>query len=148
MTSFFEHQRTNYKRNYVRNLIALASSDGNLDFEERLLIHTIGLRRGLKSWQINELFDETEPHDFFVPDSRGNRMNLLYDLMQIVYADGKVTQSEVSFVTNIISTLGLDPEVVQELLSMFQSNSPGISEWNDFIEDFILEKDPKFKTIL
>jgi uncharacterized tellurite resistance protein B-like protein len=148
MTSFFEHQRTSFKRNYIRNLIALASSDGNLDWEERMLIQTIGMRRGLKEWQIAELLNETGKHEFFVPDTIGNRMNLLYDVMQIVYADGKVTRQEVSFVKNIINALQLEPEIVDELLNLFESNTPSPSQWNDFIESVADIQTKRFVTIL
>jgi uncharacterized tellurite resistance protein B-like protein len=148
MTSFFEHQRASYKRNYLRNLIALASSDGNLDWEEKMLIQTIGLRRGLKEWQINELLEETTRHEFFIPDSVGNRMNLLYDVMQIVYADGKVTKSEINFVTNVISALQLEPTVVQDLFNLFETHTPSVIEWNDFMESRVEEERKKFQTIL
>jgi uncharacterized tellurite resistance protein B-like protein len=148
MTSFFEHQRYSYKRNYLRNLIALASSDGNLDWEEKMLIRTIGLRRDLKDWQINELLDDTTKHEFFIPDSVSNRMNLLYDVMQIVYADGKVTKSEIAFVTNIINALQLEPAVVEELLSLFETHTPTVVEWNDFMETMMDDEKKKFVTIL
>lgn len=148
MTSFFEHQRISYKRNYIRNLIALASTDGDLDPEEKVLIFTIGARRGLKDWQIAELLDDTSSHTFFIPDSMGNRMNLLYDVMQIVYADGKVTSTEHNFVTNIINALNLEPDIVQELLNLFETRTPTILEWNDFIEGVVEIDSRRFITIL
>lgn len=148
MTSFFEHQRTNFKRNYLRNLIALASTDGELDQEEKTLIHTIGLRRGLKAWQVDELLEENIKHEFFVPDTVGNRMNLLYDVMQIVYADGRVSPSEIAFVTNIIKTLKLEEEIVRELIDLFEIRTPSTAEWNDFIEALMEEDSKKFVTIL
>jgi uncharacterized tellurite resistance protein B-like protein len=148
MTSFFEHQRTSYKRNYVRNLIALASTDGTLDPEEKMLIYTIGARRGLKDWQIAELLEDTSSHIFFIPESVGNRMNLLYDVMQIVYADGRVTPTEQTFVTNIINALNLEPQMVQQLLNLFEVRTPSILEWNDFIESVAQIDSRRFVTIL
>lgn len=148
MTSFFEHQRSSFKRNYIRNLIALASSDGDLDAEERTLIQVIGQRRGLKEWQISELLDETGTHEFFIPDTVGNRMNLLYDVMQIVYADGKVTSNEMTFVLNIINALKLEQEIVQDLMNLFESQTPSIIEWNDFMESVVENESKKFVTIL
>ncbi len=148
MTSFFEHQRTSYKRSYMRNLIALASSDGSLDEDEIKLIYTIGARRGLKDWQISELLEESEKFPFFMPESVGNRMNLLYDVMQIVYADGKVSDSEFSFITNIIAALKLDDSIVKELLALFEQRTPTIMEWNDFIENVVEIDSKRFITIL
>jgi uncharacterized tellurite resistance protein B-like protein len=148
MTSFFEHQRTSYKRNYIRILIALASSDGNLDWEETMLIQSIGQRRGLKEWQIAELLREETKHEFFIPDTAGNRMNLLYDIMQIVYADGKVTKGEVAFVKNVIKALNLEQDIVEELLNLFEIHNPSPSQWNDFIETVVESESKRFVTIL
>lgn len=134
MTSFFEHQRSSFKRNYLRTLIALASSDGHLDEEEKKLIHTIGIRRGLKEWQVNELLEETVMREVFIPEGIGNRMNLLYDVMQMVYADGKVTESEVEFITRMVEALKFDASMVKDLLNLFESRTPSGTEWNEFIE--------------
>ncbi len=148
MTSFFEHQRTSYKRSYMRNLIALASSDGSLDDDEVRLIYTIGARRGLKEWQISELLEESEKHPFFMPESVGNRMNLLYDVMQIVYADGKVSESEFVFIKNVIAALKLDESIVKELIVLFEHRTPSIQEWNDFVENVVSIDSKRFVTIL
>ncbi len=130
----------------MRNLIALAATDGKLDEQERVLIQQIGQRRGLKEWQIAELLEDETKYEFFLPETVNNRMNLLYDVMQIVYADGEVTQSELTFVKNIIHALKLEEDVVEELLGLFESRTPSPTEWNDFIEDVVETK--KFVTIL
>jgi uncharacterized membrane protein YebE (DUF533 family) len=148
MTSFFEHQRSSFKRNYLRNLIALASTDGSLDSGERSLIVSIGLRRGLKEWQINELLEETSKHVFFIPDSMGNRMNLLYDIMQIVYADGNVSKSELTFVTNILTSLEMDTQIVNDILDLFSSRTPTVVEWNNFMGSMINNNSKPYATIL
>lgn len=148
MTSFFEHQRTRYKRSYMRNLIALASSDGSLDDDEVRLLYTIGARRGLKEWQISELLGESERHPFFMPESVANRMNLLYDVMQIVYADGKVSESEFVFIKNVIAALKLDESIVNELIILFEHRTPSTQEWNDFVENVVSIDSKRFVTIL
>lgn len=138
MTTFFEHQRSSYKRNYLRNLIALASSDGFLDDEEKTLIVKIGLKRGLKEWQINELIEETDTlRDVFLPESMNNRMNMLYDLMQIIYADNEVSQREMDFMTGIIQAFQLPAQVVDHLIQLFGHGTPSHEEWKEFIESIV-----------
>ncbi|HEY3405650.1 MAG TPA: hypothetical protein VGK59_19840 [Ohtaekwangia sp.] len=140
MTTFFEHQRSTYKRNYLRNLICLASSDGFLDNEEKELLLKIGLKRGLKEWQINELIEDNDiaKHEVFLPESVSNRMNMLYDLMQIIYADNHVTQREMEFMTNIIQSFQLRPEIVMDLIRLFEAGTPSHDEWKEFVE-FVCE---------
>ena len=135
MTTFFEHQRSSYKKGYMRNLISLASTDGTLDEIERDLIHKIGKTKGLKDWQINDLLEQDiRDHEVFLPESLGNRMNLLFDFMQIIYADGEVTHSEVSFLKSIVADLNLRPEIVDHMVDLFQYGTPDREEWNDFVE--------------
>lgn len=135
MTTFFEHQRSSYKRNYLRNLIALASADGMLDDEEKALIVKIGLKRGLKEWQVNQLIEEygISKHEVFLPESIHNRMNMLYDLMQIIYADKKVSQREVEFMVDIVQEFQLSSEIVIHLIKLFENGVPTSDEWKDFV---------------
>ena len=134
MTSFFEHQRTSYKRNYLRNLIALASLDGQLGPEEREMILGIGLKRGLKSWQIETLFNDPAAHEVFLPESVSNRMNMLYDLMQIIYADNDVDVKELEFLANIVEAFHLHTDVTVQLTMLFEKGTPTTDEWREFVE--------------
>lgn len=140
MTPFFEHQRTSYKRNYLKNLIKLASTDGLLDTEERTLIAQIGLKRGLKECQINELLESNSTEfEVFIPESVNNRMNMLYDLMQIIYADNNLTDQELDYMKSIVADFRLQPEIVKELIRLFSNQTPSMDEWRNFVEFVHLE---------
>jgi len=134
MTSFFEHQRTSYKRNYLRNLIALASSDGQLGPEEQEMIMSIGHKRGLKTWQIEALIIDPTAHEVFLPETIGNRMNMLFDLMQIIYADHNVDRKEMEFLANIVEAFQLHPEVAGQLTRLFEKGTPTTDEWRAFVD--------------
>lgn len=134
MTSFFEHQRSSFKRSYLRNLILLASSDGILDDNEKRILFAIGKKRGLKEWQVEELLQDTSEFEMFIPESFGNRMNLLFDLMQIIYADGKVDGSEITFAHKTLSSFNLPPETLVELIQVFKNGTLTPAEWRDFTE--------------
>ena len=132
MTSFFEHQRTSFKRSYLKNLILLAATDGHMDDNELRLLYKIGKRRGLKEWQVIGILSDNSPHQLFIPDSVASRMNLLYDFMEIVYADGYVNEREMYFINKTITAFNLPSKVSGELVSMFSKGSPNITEWSTF----------------
>jgi uncharacterized tellurite resistance protein B-like protein len=134
MTTFFEHQKTSFKRSYLANLITMASADGNLDETERELIIKIGRKRGLKDWQITELLADHSSKPLFLPEAISNRMEMLFDLMQIVYADSSVTTSEVKYITNIVHELKLRSEIVDQLVVMFAQGTPSSTEWREFVQ--------------
>lgn len=139
MTTFFEHQRSSFKKNYLRNLIALASTDGNLDPSELDMITKIGIRRGLKEWQINEILEDKSGHQIFLPESLTNRMNMLFDLMQLVFADNEVTDTEKQFVSDLLVSFNLKTVTVAQLVELFKNGTPEPIEWTEFVEDVVAD---------
>ena len=135
MTTFFEHQKSSFKRNYLKNLIVLASADGTLGEDEKSLITKIGLRRGLKAWQIEELFSDFDDHNTFLPESMANRMNMLYDLMELVYVDRQANASEIQYIKNLLDVFQLKPELMGELTSLFRNGPPDRADWIDFVDN-------------
>ena len=135
MTSFFEHQKSSFKRSYLKNLIALASADGSLGQDEKSLITRIGLRRGLKAWQIEELFSDCTNHETFLPESMANRMNMLYDLMELVYVDRQANTNELQYIKNLLEIFQMKPEVMDELTSLFRNGPPSRNDWMDFVDN-------------
>lgn len=135
MTTFFEHERSSYRRNYMRNLIILAALDGHVNEKERKLIYRIGKSRGLKNWQLDELITEDmRDAEVFVPETSGNRMSLLYDLMLMVYLDGEVDDQETDLIKRIIAKYNLRQELVDHLIDLFRYGAPPAGEWNDFVD--------------
>src|SRR5688572_29903390 len=123
MTSFFEHQKLSFRKNYLRNLIQLASADGHLDDTERHVLYEIGTQRKLKIWQIDELLNDPAEFEVFIPESSLNRMNLLYDLMRLIYADGVVEEQEVAYIKGILKAFNLSQDVIAELLILFKDGT-------------------------
>ncbi len=135
MTTFFEHQKSSFKRNYLKNLIVLASADGALGEDERSLITRIGLRRGLKGWQIEELFSDVENHTTFLPESMANRMNMLHDLMELVYVDRQANANEIQYIKNLLDVFQLREDLMDELISLFKNGPPSRMDWMDFVDN-------------
>ena len=138
MTTFFEHQRSSFKRNYLRTLITLAASDGTLDEVEKALIQKIGLKRGLKVWQIQQILEDTTPVEVFLPESLSNRMEMLYDLMQIIHADSEVSTTEIEFMISLVEAFELRTEIIGQLMELFRNGPPPSHEWREFAE-FVCE---------
>lgn len=119
----------------MRNLITLASADGQLDDGEVSLITKIGQARGLKEWQIQDLLkEEADHHELFLPESVPNRMNLLFDFMQVIYADGLVTSNEVNFIRTTLEKFNLRTEIADHLVDLFQYGKPSQQEWSEFVD--------------
>jgi uncharacterized membrane protein YebE (DUF533 family) len=137
MNGFFEHQYLSYKKNHIKNLLALAKADGFMHEKEEKMLFKIGKRYGLKERQIKELVDSKEKFQINVPDNHKDKMNVLYDLMLMVYADGVVEKSEIAFCEDVVKKFGMRKEVVAWLLNeVFEKGTPPpTDEWQEIIEE-------------
>lgn len=119
MRGFFEHQYLSFKKSHLRNLIALAKADGHFHEEEEQLIYKLGVKYGLKERHIRGMIESQEDHELKVPDSHQQKMNQLFDLMQVVYADGVVEPDEVAFCEETVEKFGYKKDIVPWLIDLF-----------------------------
>ena len=132
MIGFFEHQYLSYKKNHIKNLLALARIDGHVHQKEEKLLLKIGKRYGLKDRQIKEILETKEKHKLIVPDNHNDKMNLLYDLLLMIYADEKVDKNEVEFFEDAVKKFGMKKEMVKWLFDVFQKGTPPpADEWEE-----------------
>lgn len=132
MIGFFEHQYLSYKKNHIRNLLALAKADGHMHEKEEKLLYKIGKRYGLKDRQIKLLVDSEEEFELNIPDNHNDRMNLLYDLVLMVYADERVDKSEIKFCEDVVKRFGLKKDLLTWLLDEFDRGTPPPpEEWEE-----------------
>ncbi|HYG01290.1 MAG TPA: TerB family tellurite resistance protein [Chryseosolibacter sp.] len=145
MLGFFEHQYLSYKKNHIRNLLALAKVDGHMHTKEEKLLYKIGKKYGLKDRQIKELLESKEKYEMNVPDNHNDRMNLLYDLLLMVHADSVVDEHEIRFCEDAVKQLGMKKELVPWLLESFDDGTPPRAEdWEEIkvmaMDKFVVKK--------
>jgi hypothetical protein len=142
MIGFFEHQYLSYKKNHIRNLLALARADGSIHPKEEKLLFKIGRRYGLKDRQIQNILDNNENHMVIIPDNHNDKMNLIYDLLLMIHADDKIAKNEVAFVEEAVVRFGMKKEMVTWLLQVFDKKGipPPADDW----EDIKIEAKEKF----
>lgn len=145
MIGFFEHQYLSYKKNHIKNLLALAKADGVMHPKEEALLFKIGKRYGLKDRQVKLLMETKEKFEMTVPDNHNDRMNLLYDLILMVYADDVIDKHEIDFCEEAVKRFGMKKQLVSWLLSEFERGTPPPpDEWEEIKreakEKFMLKK--------
>jgi uncharacterized tellurite resistance protein B-like protein len=133
MIGFFENQYLSFKKDHIKNLMALAKADGHVHEKEKTVIFKIGKRYGLKERQVQTILDSNEKFKVNVPNNHYDKMNVLYDLMLIVFADGVIEKKEVEFCENVAKEFNLKKGVVKWLLEeVFEKGKePAYDEWDD-----------------
>lgn len=136
MIGFFEHQYLSYKKSHIKNLLALAKIDGHMHEKEEALLYKIAKRYGLKDRQVKQLVETDEAFKIVVPDNHNDKMNLLYDLVLMVYADDVVDKHEIEFCEQAVKEFGMKKELVSWLLSLFKKGTPPPpDEWDEIKQE-------------
>lgn len=137
MLGFFEHQYLSYKKNHIKNLLALAKADGTVHKKEQEMLFKIGKRYGLKDRQVQALIVSDEKFTVNVPDNFNDKMNVLYDLMLMVWADGVIEKKEIAFCEDVVKKFGMKKDIVKWLLDeVFEKGTPPPRDvWDDLKEE-------------
>lgn len=100
------------------NLYRLALSDEEFDFTERQILYQIGVEHGITPEQINEVILTTNITPA-VPDTTKGKVEGLYDLARMAWADGKIEQEERDILKKCVIRYGFMPENALGIVDYF-----------------------------
>lgn len=135
MQGFFEHQYLSFKKGHLRNLVALAMIDEDMHEAELAFIYKAGKQYGLKEKQIERILQEEAPAQPLMPSSHEGKINLLFDLVKMMLADGIVESRELEFCDDIARKFGFTHEIVHKIIDYIQRNPYPLENWDKFLEE-------------
>ena len=132
MIGFFEHQQVKYKKQHLKNLVALAYVDGELHQSERSLLYTVGEKYGLKGWQIAKIVENGGTLELDMPDDPGLRLDQIYDLVRMMLVDNVLQKSEMSLCEHVATNAGFKRELIKTILLLIGRGKLSLPEWHLF----------------
>ena len=132
MTGFFEYEYVNYKKQHLKNLVAIAYADGELHPSERSLLYTVGEKYGLKGWQIAKIIENQGPLEVEVPEDVSQRLDQIYDLVNMMLADDIIEKSEMRLCEHVTVSYGFKKELIKTILLLINKGKSSLKDWNLF----------------
>ncbi|GEO03515.1 hypothetical protein AAE02nite_11790 [Adhaeribacter aerolatus] len=120
MFNFFESEQIKRVKNHITNLGALARIDGHLDATELNYIIAVGQKNGLKPEDVRALIANGEKVQIHLPENDSERFDQIYDLVEMMLADGIVDDNEMEFCMMMASKLGFRKAIVGVLVRKIQ----------------------------
>lgn len=119
------------KRHFF-NLYCLALSDGYLDFTELQTLYDIGVEHGISPEQINQLVltANIAPQ---VPETISEKVESLYDLSRMAWADGKIEPEERDVIKKCVVHYGFLPENADGIVDYFIESVKENKSKNDIL---------------
>lgn len=112
MLTLFDTKKTKVQKSHLRNLAALAKADGQISQSELAFIYKIGAKQGFKEFEVANLIGETNPQSATLPTNDSDRFNQIFDLVQLMAADGVIEDSEMDFCISMAEKLGFRKAIV------------------------------------
>ncbi|QCR21185.1 TerB family tellurite resistance protein [Pontibacter sp. SGAir0037] len=117
MFGFFESEETKKVKSHITNLGALAKADGHVDPNEISFIISIGQKHGMSESEVRALLSDSTHVNPQVPSNDLERFDQIYDLVEMMLADGIVDESEMKFCIHMASRLGYSKSIVGVLVN-------------------------------
>lgn len=95
-------------------------ADTNTDPRELSMLYSIGQEKGISKQEMDEFISSTGAALAF-PDKLEDKIELLYDLTKVAWADGDFAQQETDLLKKMCLNLGFLEENVDELTDFFQT---------------------------
>jgi len=116
MFSFFESDEIKRLKSHITNLGALAKIDGHLDPTEMQFIESIGRKNGMRPREVRDLLTNVGKVEPQLPTNDSDRFDQIYDLVEMMLADGIVDEAEMEFCINMAARLGFKGSTVGVLV--------------------------------
>ena len=116
MFELFESKKKKQIKNHIKNLVSLSSADGNIDDSEKEILIRIGTKKGLTRDEIQKIIDNPGNVDFLPATSDDERFEQIYDLVELMLADGVAEDNELHFCVEMAEKLGFRKTVVTVLI--------------------------------
>ncbi|MEQ9300033.1 MAG: TerB family tellurite resistance protein [Cyclobacteriaceae bacterium] len=117
----------------VSILVHLSRADNVVAESEVELIHYLGERLKVPHDEIEDLISNPRPVPNLKNVPEDERFDYLYNIIQLMKIDGKVTQSEIQFCEKVAIRLGYLPGVVADMSAYIYSD-PKITTKRSFLK--------------
>lgn len=115
-------------KGHFLNLYHMALSDTEVDTTELEMLYTIGEEKGVSRAEIDEAVIRPDTIKFTSPETILEKIESLYDLARIAWADGKIDENEERVMQMFCTKFGFEkeniPTIIQFLLDQANKDTP------------------------
>ena len=116
MFGFFENEQAKKIKGHLLNLAALAKADGHIDEREMKFIISVGKKNGISSSEVQALVSGSKESTTDLPTNDSERFDQIFDLVDMMLADGIVDETEMDFCIIMAEKLGFRKAIVGVLV--------------------------------
>ncbi|MDD2305614.1 MAG: hypothetical protein PHP53_13015 [Prolixibacteraceae bacterium] len=117
----FDHPSRKQDKEHFGHLIQIAMADGKIETSELEMLHKFGGKLGLTTQEVDDLLETSKKSAYVPPYEFEKRFGQLYDVIKMVFADGKIDNNEMRLATGIALKSGFTEQEIPVLLALLIS---------------------------
>lgn len=117
----FDHPSRKQDKEHFGHLIQIAMADGKIETSELEMLHRFGGKLGLTTQEVDDLLETSKKSAYVPPYEFEKRFGQLYDVIKMVFADGKIDNNEMRLATGIAIKSGFTEQEIPVLLALLIS---------------------------
>jgi uncharacterized tellurite resistance protein B-like protein len=125
-SDLFDNEFKNRNKGHFSAIVRVALSDGNLTIEERSFLDKLAIRLEISTEEYEEILENPTKYPINPPHLHIQRLDRLYDLSRMVYADHILGPKQKTILTRFALALGFTPSnvsfIVDKALSLLILN--------------------------
>jgi len=133
----FDHPERKQDKEHFIHLIQMANADGKIDDSELEMLSRMGNKLGLTATEVDDLLETSKKSEYIPPYELSKRFEQLYDVVKMIFADGKIDDNEMRMANGLALKSGFAEEDIPVLLSVLVD---GIKNGDDQDDLFALYK--------
>jgi uncharacterized tellurite resistance protein B-like protein len=114
----FDHPERKQDKEHFIHLIQVANADGKIDDAELQMLRRMGSNLGLTDPEIDDLLIPSGQSAYIPPYELSKRFGQLYDIIKMVFADGRIDDNEMKLATGLAVKSGFEEEDIPVLLAV------------------------------
>ncbi len=135
LSHFITNHGKRVNREHFLHLVQVAKTDGNISGTELDLLHKQGKKFGLTDPEIEQLIDTEAGHNYHAPYSLEDKFYELYNIGQMILADGVIDAAERKIIKRYAIAAGLRDDAIDVITDvLFNGITNGIDEEQLFKE--------------
>ncbi|HTF81369.1 MAG TPA: hypothetical protein VL947_06585 [Cytophagales bacterium] len=111
MFEVFDSEASKRKKGHLKNLVSLAKLDGHVTQEELGFLVKVGARNEISESEIRKMLTSASVVKVFTPHTDAERFEIIYDLIEMILADGIIEDTELEFAIDFCDKLGFRPAI-------------------------------------
>lgn len=120
MFKIFESEEKKAVKSHLRHMVRLAYADGDFHAKEKKFILRVGKENGLSRKEIDEIIENPTAIELHIPESRDEKFEQIFDLVNLMIKDGHVTDAELEFCQELANRLGFRKVIVGILVEKIE----------------------------